>query len=169
MPETVAQAIKAAEAEQARYLEVQHRALHDEPDDRPDPQRYRARRSQPNSRKPVWRSRGAARRKPGEAARVEGDARRWRPGRPARRGGRTPSAEQVAEVRQLAELAAAIRARAAAHDAEVRGLHDEAAGLHGDPEHDPVERSGHQARGRPTCRRWASGTATVRFTSSAAA
>jgi hypothetical protein len=53
-----------------------------------------------------------------------------------------PSAEQVAGVRQIAELAAAIKARAAGHDAEVRNLYDEAAGLHGDPKHDPVKRTG---------------------------
>lgn len=149
MPETLAEATAAAEAEQARYLDVQHRALHGEPEDRPDAPEVLAAAKEAElaqARVEVARRREQDAR---EAARVEAmHAIGTRAVQLAAAAG-TPSTELVAEVRQLAELAASIRTRSGAHDAEVVNLYDEAAGLYGDSRADPVGRLGQKGPWAP--------------------
>ena len=143
--EALRTAVSEAERDQAAYLALQFADLHN--DQRPDPGAIVAARQKAE----------------GSEARVEIMRRRLEDAEEADRiaghhalGARiyeltataTPGAEQVAVLRQLAEFAAAVRARAAAHDEQVRALYAEAGRLYKDPAHDPVKRTGNSARGR---------------------
>jgi hypothetical protein len=145
LPEITEQHMHQAEADareaQRRFLELQHTALNGEPGSRPSAVDVLAAQTEAQhaeQRVEITRRRLEESR---EAARVEAlhavGSRAVQLAAAA-----APDAEQAGRVRQLAELAAAIRARCAGHDTEVRGLYDEAARLHGDPRHDPVVRTG---------------------------
>jgi len=135
-------AAKEAEDAQTRFLALEFAALHNAPDKRPSAAEVVAQRQEAEhaaARVEVTRKRLEQAK---EAARLESmHAVGAQVGQLAAEAG-APSAERVAEVRQLAELAASIRARASGHDATVKGLYDEAARLHGDPKADPVKRTG---------------------------
>ena len=131
MPESVAEAIKAAEAEQAKYLELQHAALNAEPADRPSPGDVLAQAKAAELAQ----------------ARVEIARRREEEAREAKRreacaelGGRIDAfyddtARRALPVlaRQAAEAIAALRAGISAHNAKVDGYDQEAAALETKP------------------------------------
>lgn len=147
--EDLAEAIAEAEQAQKYFLQIEHDSLHAAPPDRPDIAivTTAAAQSELSARRvAVVRQRVEETR---EADRLAGF--RALGGQVVRlaAAASAPSAEQAAEVQQLAGLAAAIRARASAHDATVVGLYDEASRLSRDPRHDPVKRTGHAGQWVP--------------------
>jgi hypothetical protein len=142
VPESVTEATRSAETAQRKYLELQHAALHAEPESRPSAAdvlaaSHAAELAQ--QRIDVARRREAGAR---EAARVEAMAALGGRVEELAEAAKRRSSEHSADLAAIAELAGRVRARAAAHDEAVRALHAEAGLLFADPRNDVVVRTG---------------------------
>jgi hypothetical protein len=138
----LAAAARDAEEAQRRFLDLEHRALHDVPDARPlaaDVLAAAKDAELAQRRVEVVRKRVEDAR---EDARLEAHHAIGERINQVAAEASAPSAEQVADLRLLGEVSARIRGRAEAHDATVRALWVEAALHHGDPRYDPVVRLG---------------------------
>lgn len=138
----LAEAIAEAEQAQAYFLQLEHDSLHAAPPDRPDIAVVTAAAAQSElstRRVEVVRKRAEETR---EAERMAGLRAIGARVVQLAAAASSPSAEQAAEMRQIADLAASVRARRDAHDAVMTALYDEAAGLSRDPRHEPVKRTG---------------------------
>lgn len=144
-PETTAaaldSAIRDAGLAQQRFLALEHQALTADEDDRPTGAQVIAAKHEAElatRRVDVAQERLARAR---EEARVAGLQEVGADIDQVATDATTPDAEQVASLRQLAESAAAVRARAGAHDQRVTELYARASDLYGGKD-DPVHRSG---------------------------